>query len=391
MTSQDHLAAIVRPPRKLRVGFLGGAYESAVGRVHRTAIEMDQRFMLAAGCFSRNAATNLASGLQYGLDESQIFRDLSELIAHARDHLDAIVILTPTNQHHDQVEQCLGAGIPVICEKALVSSAAHARALKDTVQREGGFLAVTYNYTGYPMLRELKHLVDAGGLGRLQQIRIEMPQEGFLKVDAEGKPMKPQGWRLQDGFVPTLSLDLGVHLHMMAKFLTKEHPLEVVATGRSHGNFPGITDTVSCLANYSNGLDCSIWYTKTALGQRNGLKVELYGERGAAIWIQESPESMMLYSQHGDKVVFDRASPKAAVANQGRYSRFKAGHPAGFIEAFANYYHDVADALLMHIDQGERYQSPYVFGVDDVLEGIEMLEAMATSALNKQWVSLHHE
>jgi len=378
-------------PRKLKVAFLGGAYQSAVGRVHRIAIELDQRFELVAGCFSRHQDENRASAVAYGLDESRIYGDLETLVAREQDRIDAIVILTPTNQHFEQVRYCLEKGVAVICEKALVSSAGQAQALQALVAAHRGFLAVTYNYTGYPVLRELKHMVNEGRFGRVQQIRLEMPQEGFSKLNENGEPFRPQGWRLQDGAVPTVSLDLGVHLHMMARFLTDEQPLSVVAMSQSFGNFSGLIDTVACLAEYSGGLACQIWYTKTALGQRNGLKLELYGERGSAIWVQEDPEHLQLSDQYGERTIVDRASPRVRVANATRYTRFKAGHPAGFIEAFGNYYFDVADALLAFQETGQCRETPYVFGVDSVIEGVRMLEAVAASSRDRQWVRLSHE
>jgi predicted dehydrogenase len=389
MTLNDKIDA-ARQPRKLKVAFLGGGYQSAVGRVHRIAIELDQRFELTAGCFSRRHDENLASAAAYGLDVSKAYDNLEALITAESAKLDAIVILTPTNQHFEQVRHCLENGLAVICEKALVSSAQQATALKALVNAHKGFLAVTYNYTGYPILRELKQMVADGYLGRIQQMRIEMPQEGFLKVDEHGQPFKPQGWRLQDEAVPTVSLDLGVHLHMMTRFLTAEKPLSVVAVSGSYGNFAGVIDTVSCIAEYSNDLQCQIWYTKTALGHRNGLKVELYGEQGSAVWVQENPEQLQVALRDGERLLVDRASPRIKLANANRYTRFKAGHPAGFIEAFGNYYYDVADALLNQQPGGDFQETPYVFGVGSTLEGIHLLEAVAESSRSKQWVKVSH-
>ena len=389
MTLSDKIAA-AQAPRKLCVAFLGGAYQSAVGRVHRIAIELDQRFELIAGCFSRHQDENLASAAAYGLDVSKAYPDLERLIAQEGHRLDAVVILTPTDQHFEQVRYCLERDLAVICEKALVSSDQQARVLQDLVLAHRGFLAVTYNYTGYPILRELKHMVASGRLGRIQQMRVEMPQEGFLKVDENGQPFQPQGWRLHDGVVPTVSLDLGVHLHMMTRFLTGERPLSVVAVSQSYGNFPGIMDTVSFMAQYTNDLLCNVWFTKTALGHRNGLRVELYGEQGSTIWVQENPEQLQVATRDGERVLIDRASPRVRVANANRYARFKAGHPAGFIEAFGNYYFDVADALLGYQQTRTFQEDTYVFGVDSALEGIQLLEAVAESSKNQKWVELPH-
>lgn len=376
-------------PRKLGVAFLGGAWNSAVGRVHRTAIEMDQRFELRAGCFSRHPETNRSSAIQYGLDPTFACDSLDELLDVAVRKIDAVVILTPTDQHERQVLRCLEVGIPVICEKALATSVQEVAAINSQLHKGKGFLAVTYNYTGYPMLRELRQMVIEGRFGRVTQMHVEMPQDGFARVASDGSPFVPQDWRLRDGPVPTISLDLGVHLHMMLRFLTNEHPLEIVATSHTHGNFAQVVDNVSCIVNCTNDLTCNVWYSKTALGYRNGLKVRLFGEHGAAEWLQENPEYLHVTDRFGTKFVVDRASRHISVANHVRYGRFKVGHPSGFIEAFANYYYDVADALEGH-EAGKPYSGEYVFGIDEALQGIRVLQAIADSSASRSWVRLEN-
>jgi predicted dehydrogenase len=381
--SQHHQS----PSDRLRVAFLGGAYNSAVGRVHRVAVEMDQRFELVGGCFSRHPDANRDSAIQYGLDPARLSASLDELLDRQAGKIDALVVLTPTNQHETQVLRCLGAGLPVICEKALATSSAEALAIQRQLADHGGFLAVTYNYTGYPMLRELRQMVADGRFGKIEQIHVEMPQDGFARFSGDGSPLVPQDWRLRDGRVPTISLDLGVHLHMMVRFLTDETPVEVVATSNTYGNFGQVVDNVSCLARYTNNLHCNIWYSKTALGYRNGLKLRLFGEQGAAEWVQENPEYLTLTDHYGTKSIVDRASRDIKVANQGRYARFKVGHPAGFVEAFANYYCDTADALAAHL-AGQPATGEYVFGIEDALQGLRVLEAIADSSANRCWATV---
>jgi predicted dehydrogenase len=371
--------------RTLKVAFLGGAFDSAVGRAHRAAIEMDQRFELVAGCFSRKAEISKATALKYGIDPNRAYHRIDQLLTSEAGKVDAIVVMTPQDQHGQQVVTCLEAGVPVICEKALVESAKEAVAIKNKLLSCGGFLAVIYNYTGYPILRELKHMIQQGRIGRIQQIQIEMPQEGFARVSPDGLPITPQQWRLHDAEIPTISLDLGVHLHMMVGFLTGERPEELVATSKSYGNFKQITDNISCLANYSNDLICNIWYSKTALGYRNGLKLRVFGEKGTAEWVQEHPEYLHMSDNSGGRFIVDRASKEITIANQSRYTRFKAGHPAGFIEAFANYYYDVADALEHFLGKKDNSTQDYVFGIDESIEGLRMLEAISRSSVNKRW------
>lgn len=374
--------------KRIRVAFLGGAYQSAVGRAHLTAIEADRRYELVAGCFSRDAQQNQASAEAYHLSADRLHPSLSALLATEANAIDALVLLTPTDQHFEQIQQVHAAGIPIICEKAMVSDMDQALSLRESTRAHDRFLAVTYNYTGYPILRELKAMIEAGELGELTHVRAEMPQEGFLKVDDNGQPIVPQGWRLKDGNIPTVSLDLGVHLHVLIKFLTGARPLRVAARSRTHGHFKKLIDSVSCIAEYDNGMDVSIWFTKAALGHRNGMKLELYGTSKSAIWVQENPEQLHVSDRHGSKQMLDRASPGIRVANQARYGRFKAGHPSGFIEAFANYYVDIANALQTFQRTGRFDETDYVFGPDAAIEGIALLNAIAQASSTNQWADV---
>ncbi len=371
---------------RIRLAFVGGALESAVGRAHRAAIGMDQLYDLVAGCFSRHAYRNRAAARQYGVEPARTCDSLEQLLQQERDRLDAVVILTPQDQHGSHVMQCIEAGVPVICEKALVASVADALAVRDLLAMKNGFLAVIYNYTGYPMVRELQRMIADGHLGRIRQVHLEMPQEGFARLAADGSPVVPQEWRLRDGAIPTLSLDLGVHLHMMVRFLTAERPLEVVATARSLGNFRQIVDNVSCIARFSGDLECNIWYSKTAFGCRNGLRLRVFGEQGAAEWVQENPEYLQVADSSGGRRIIDRAASGVVIASEQRYARFKAGHPAGFIEALANYYCDIAGPLR-RVRDGDAAPAAgsHVFGIEESLEGLRFLEAIARSSASGRW------
>jgi len=373
---------------KLKVAFLGGGVNSAVGRVHRTAVELDQRFELVAGCFSTNLASSREAAEEYKISSKRAYSTLDELLESEFDSIDALVIMTPQDQHREQVLRCLDVKLPVICEKALVSNLEEAAQIKEKIIDKGGFLAVTYNYTGYPMIRELRSMINNGLIGSIQQIQIEMPQEGFLRLSDNGEPLKPQEWRLREGIIPTISLDLGVHLHMMVSFLTGESPQEVVASSRTYGNFDGIVDSVSCMANYSNNISCSVWYSKSALGYRNGLKLRVFGDRGSAEWLQENPEVLMINDNSGGKTLVDRSCKNICIANKSRYTRFKVGHPGGFIEAFANYYFDVADSILDYKKNGVSNRRDYVYGIEESIEGLRFLDAIAKSSLQKRWIKV---
>jgi len=374
----------------LKLGFVGGGINSAVGLAHKIAVLLDGRFELVAGCFSRDREVNIASANEFGVDDQHLYHDWNLLLKNEKGRLDAIVVLTPTPFHTDIVIKAIEQGFPVICEKSLTATVEDALRIKSVLDKYRGFLTVTYNYTGYPMLRELKKLIADNYFGELHQVHVEMPQEGFIRLDNDKNCIVPQEWRLHDSKIPTISLDLGAHVHNIIDFLTGEQPLELVATTNNHGLFSGITDDVMCLANYTNGLVCNIWFSKVALGHRNGLKVQVYGNKASAGWSQMNPEFIELCDNQGRCTELDRASVEVVEAQKTRYNRFKAGHPAGFIEAFANYYFDVADSLHLFIHKKGKdsklvISSEYVFSIDSAISGLEMLEKISESTRDKKW------
>lgn len=328
----------------IRLGVIGGALRSAVGRTHFAAAQMDGSFRIDAGCFSRDAHENARTGDYLRLPAERLFSSPESLFAFASE-LDAILILTPTPDHPAQVRMAMEAGLPVISEKALTATVADCAALREIQTNTRQSLNVTFNYSGYPFVRELRARVLRGDLGRILKAVIEMPQEGFLRHDQHGQPMQPQAWRLVDGEIPTVSLDLGVHCHHLLQFLTDKPLTPEWSRQASLGNFPEVVDDVECAGRLGTDGLFSMWYGKAALGHRNGLRVRLYGSEGSAVWYQATPDALQLHSRSGQAHSLDFGSPDLLVANQPRYMRFKAGHPTGFIEAFANLYGDLAGYL----------------------------------------------
>jgi len=369
-------------PTPLSLGFIGGSLSSAVGYTHFVSSLMDNQWSLVSGCFSRDPASNRQTAETYGVPEARVYDRWQEMILQERQRLDAVVVLTPTPSHCEIVTSCLGEGIAVVCEKALALNSAEAQRIISARDAVRGFLAVTYNYSGYPMVRELRTLIRAGRLGRIMHFQAEMPQEGFRRVDAQGNKPVPQSWRLSDNEVPTIHLDLAVHLHHMVGYLTGEKPLEVVADQSSHGWFP-VVDNVTCLCRYSSGVQGQVWFSKSALGHRNGLRLRIYGSDASAEWFQANPEELIISHTDGRREIVDRAST-VQVAAARRYTRFKAGHPAGFVEAFANLYVDIADCLRQHQATGA-WTSEEVFSGELALEGFQMLEAMVASTRSRAW------
>ncbi|MCX6907823.1 MAG: Gfo/Idh/MocA family oxidoreductase [Verrucomicrobia bacterium] len=366
----------------LSLGFIGGSLNSAVGYAHFASCMMDNQWSLVSGCFDIASADNLKTADAYGVPPDRVYARWQDMLLREKHRLDAIVVLTPTPSHCEIVTACLKEGFPTICEKALAMNSAEAEQIMKVRDAVNGFLAVSYNYSGYPMVRELRNLIRKGVLGKLLHFQVEMPQEGFIRVDRQGNKPVPQEWRLSDAQVPTIHLDLAVHLHHLIHYLSGQKPLEVVSDQGSYGWFP-VIDNVTSLCRYSENLQGHIWFSKSALGHRNGLRLRIYGSEASAEWFQACPEELVLAFSNGRREIVDRASAVEVTGMQ-RYNRFKAGHPAGFIEALAHLYTDFADCLRQHKSTG-RWTSEEVFSAELAAEGLRMFEAMVSSVHSKSW------
>jgi predicted dehydrogenase len=368
--------------RPFRLGFIGGALDSAVGYAHFSACRMDRCWSLESGFFSPQKALNERTAETYGVARTRLHHDFHSFLNKEKKNLDAVSILSPTPLHKSMVADCLRVGIPVICEKALAVSSRDILELESCRSKTRGFLAVIYNYSGYPMVREMRRLIRTGKLGKILHFQAEMPQEGYMRTDSQGRKPKVQSWRLRDGTVPTIHLDLGVHLHQLIRYLTGMKPREVVADQGKFGWFR-VVDQVTSLTRYDQGAQGAVWFSKTALGHRNGLRLRIYGSKASAEWAQMNPEELLISHGDGKKEILDRGVG-LPLASKPRYNRFKAGHPAGFVEALSNLYSDIHTTLKAYKKTG-RQQSDEVFGAAMALEGMNWLEAMVRSTRSKKW------
>ena len=350
--------------RTLNIGFVGGGMNSAVGYTHYLASRLDGRFNVSAGCFSRNNILNDQTATKFGVPQSRCYQTLETLLTAEADLLDAVCVLTPTPNHAQTVVKALSEGYDVICEKAMATSTSEARLIREALSRSGRKMMVIFNYVGYPMVREARAIIDSGSLGDIQQIFCEMPQEGFAKEGAS-----PQAWRRQDYEIPCVSLDLGVHVHQLIHFLTGWRIcLSLMAKEANFGKVPGVIDTVNLIGEYQGGILANLMWSKAALGHSNGLRFRIFAERGSLEWCQSNPEILMLCDSEGIRRSLERGQPRLLEANKPRYNRFKAGHPAGFVEAFANIYYEFYEILI-----GQQTDLCESFSVETAEDGLAFL------------------
>ena len=368
----------------LKLAFIGGSIESAIGYTHFIACQMDHLFVLSAGCFSRNERINQDTALACGVKKQHLYLDWQELLLNEKENVDAVVILTPTPCHHSMIMKALDLGYAIISEKALASSYEEGIEILKKVEEKKAFFAVTHNYTGYSMIREMRQMIVDDRFGKVTHINIEMPQESFGRL-YDGNEAKPQSWRLENGDIHGISLDLGTHLQHMIYFLTGENPSELVSDESTFGFFDHIVDNISCLLRYPSGMRTQMWYGKVSIGHRNGLRIRIYGSKGSAEWFQMNPEELVFNTINGDRMIIDRASSNISVSNQPRYNRFKAGHPSGFIEAFGNLYFDIYHKLKKYQNSGE-HKIDWSYNALQASIGLKVFQSMALSNKEKKWV-----
>ena len=357
---------------RLKLGFIGGSIDSIAGYTHFIASQMDGKFEVVGGIFSSDTNKSRKTAEFFNVKH---FDNIDNLV----NEVDMIVILLPTPNHYEMLLKLKKYNIPIICEKPLVSTLEEAKKIKELYK--DSFLVVTYNYSGYPMVRELKALIQQNYFGNIINIVIEMPQESFFRPPKSVK--YPQKWRLKDGFIPMIALDLGTHLHHLAYFLLEKEPKSVMADFNSLSKY-NVIDDVKMMLKYSEDLVGFFSFSKIKLGNANSLKIEIYGDRASAKWEQNSSELLEISLNNGEKRVLNRGCD-LIVANQKRYNRMTYGHPSGFIEAFGNLYYDIYE-VYKNYKNGDVINGPYVFGIDHAYNGLKLFHCARESSLKGGWV-----
>lgn len=375
-------------PKVLKLGFIGGGLSSSIGQIHFMSSQLDNRWKVVAGAFSRQNSVNKRTADTWNIAPSRVYDCWQSLVESEAESLDAVAVLAPPSEHAEIISSLFEKNIPVISEKPLAASVDQALSIEKTLRDNSGFLAVTFNYSGYPMIRELRAKILKSELGRIRKINFEMPQEAFLRVNANtGLTVKPQSWRMKDSMIPTICLDLGTHLHHLSSFLIDKEPLRTIAEYSNHSKHSCLTDDIMMWLEFDDSIKGSYWMSKSALGHRNGLRIRIYGEEASAEWVQMAPEELKICDKRGNHILIDRAS-KSHLSHEPRYNRYKAGHPSGFVEGFANLYSDISDALIEFRETGT-HNSPYVYGMNHSLNGLKLFEASRISNKEKHWIELN--
>lgn len=378
--------------RRLRLGMVGGGEGAFIGAVHRLAARMDDRWELVAGAFSRDAARGRRSAAALHVAPDRAYPDVGAMVAAeaARpDGVDAVAIVTPNASHHAIARAVLDAGLHVICDKPLTTTMADARDLVRAVAASGRVFALTHNYTGYPMVRHARAMVAAGELGAIRVVQVEYPQD-WLSTPLEETGQKQAAWRCDPAQAgPAGSLgDLGTHAHNLAEFVTGLRVEAVCAELTAFVPGRRVDDNAQALLRFAGGARGMLWSSQVSPGNENALRLRVYGEKASLEWAQEHPNQLRV-SPLGEapRILARGVGPLSAAASHA--TRIPAGHPEGYLEAFAQLYRDTAEQIAARIEgRAPDPSSLLVPTVEDGARGIAFLGACVESSRCGGWVAL---
>jgi predicted dehydrogenase len=373
------------PARRLRLGMVGGGEGAFIGGVHRIAARLDDQFELVAGALSSDPdrAASSAAALRIAPDRSYAdFRTMAVAEAGLPDGIDVVAIVTPNHLHHAPARAFLDAGIDVICDKPLTRTLAEAEDLVGAVAAWGRVFVLTYNYTGYPMVRHAREMIAAGALGAIRVVHVEYLQD-WLSTPLEASGHKQAAWRTdpaRSGAGGALG-DIGTHAFNLAEFVTGLRCEAVSAELTAFVPGRRLDDNASMLLRFAGGARGSLWCSQVAPGHENGLRLRVYGEAGSIEWAQETPNQLRHAPLGKAPLVISRGGPLAGVA-AAQATRIPAGHPEGFLEAFAQIYSDAA-ALIRAQRDGipPPPECALLPGVADGLRGMQFIAACVNSSV----------
>ena len=377
---------------KIKLGMVGGGEGAFIGEVHRIAARMDERFHLCAGALCSDPERSLKSALDLGLPEDRSYSDYKEMAiseSQRDDGINFVSIVTPNHLHYPIAKVFLEVGINVICDKPMTMNSEEAQELIDISESSDLIFAVTYNYSGYPLIREAREIIKKGELGSIRIIKVEYIQD-WLTEPIEKTGQKQASWRVdpkKSGIGGSIG-DIGTHAFHLAHFVTQQLPNKISADLSCFVEGRELDDNAHILMRYESGAKGMIWSSQVAPGNENNLKIQIYGEKGGLIWQQENPNELILNLLTQPSRRLTRGS--SFVGDQSaRLTRIPAGHPEGYLEGFANIYREVADEFSAKIS-GKPISKDILYPTSkEGLYGVSFIEAaIESNSKDSVWTDL---
>ncbi len=336
--------------RKLRYGMVGGGRDAFIGAVHRKAMALDGQYEFVAGALSSNPEKARASGQDLGLEDSRNYGSWEEMLAGelklpVSERIDLVSIVTPNHVHYPVAKAFAKAGIHVVCDKPLVHTSKQANDLIRTVEKSGVVFAVTYNYTGYPMVKHARHMVSSGKLGEIRKVITEYNQ-GWLATNVEATGQKQADWRTdpaRSGAAGAIG-DIGSHAENLAATITGLEIESICADLTTFVKGRQLDDDGNLLIRYRGGARGVLIASQIETGYENDIRIRVFGTKGSISWRQEDPNTIDFLPLDGPRQLLTRGSGYLCAEAQ-KATRLPTGHPEAFLEAFANVYLGAAEAI----------------------------------------------
>ena len=385
--------AVQAATHRIRFGMVGGGEGAFIGGVHRFAARLDDQYELVAGALASSPDKAMRSGLALGLHPDRIYPDFATMAqaeAAREDGIEAVSIVTPNHMHAPVAEAFLRAGIHVICDKPLATSGADAARLHALAVEHNRLFAVTYNYTGYPMVRQARAMVRDGQLGEIRVVQVEYPQD-WLTEQIESGGQKQADWRTDPARAGVGGCigDIGTHAFQLSQYVSGLVPAELLAELTAFVPGRRLDDNAQVLLRYENGAKGTLWASQVAPGNENNLRLRVYGSKGGLEWRQEFP-NQLYWSPFGQATQIISRGTGSAGSDAARVTRIPGGHPEGYLEAFATLYSEIASDIRSRRPGGAPRDAAVQFPtVVDGVAGVAFVEAVvASSNAGGTWVPL---
>jgi len=378
--------------RKIRMGMVGGGEGAFIGAVHRMAANLDGQIELVCGAFSSDAEKSRRSGRALFLDENRCYDTFQNMMSGEAalpgdQRMDFVAIVTPNHLHFPVAKAALENGFHVMSDKPATFDLEEALALRDLVKKTGLLYGLTHTYTGYPMVKEARARVEAGELGEIRRVIVEYPQGWLASKDNENS--KQASWRIdpKQAGISCCMGDIGVHAANLAEYICGLHISQMCADLNSAVEGRKLDDDGAVLLRFDNGARGTLVASQVCVGEENALKIRVYGEKAGLEWSQQEPNTLWL--KFNDKATQMLRAGVGELSEAARDTmRTPAGHPEGYLEAFANIYRNFAGQIRARLENREASAAELdVPGINEAVRGMAFIEnVVVSSESNQKWL-----
>ena len=381
--------------RKIRMGMVGGGRGAFIGGVHRMAAALDGQIELVCGAFSSRPEVSKASGEDFFLPADRVYGDYMEMITREAElpegeRMDFVSIVTPNHMHYGPAKMALEYGFHVVCDKPLSFDMEQAEELQKLVHETGLIFALTHNYTGYPMVKQARAMIAHQEIGKVRKVVVAYPQ-GWLSTLLEASDQKQAAWRTdpkKSGIAGAMG-DIGTHAENLAEYMTGLQITELCADISTLVEGRQLDDDGNVLLRFNNGARGILYASQISAGEENDLHINVYGEKGSLSWRQMEPNTLIVRWLDQPSQTY-RTGVGNLYDQTNDHTRLPAGHPEGYLEAFANIYRNVSMCIRARI-QGEMPDDKYMDypTVDDGVRGMKFVYAVIKSGKSSEkWTEM---